>query len=449
MTLLLEDWKVFFNCQPFNCQPFRHSPMNWQNIDIDIAASTLSVQNWPFSQEWLPPKACLVGGAVRDALLGRRGEYLDWDFVLPEDAVQTARKLAKHYNAGFVVLDADRQIARVVFDQATVDLAQQEGDSLETDLHRRDFTINAIAYNPHTGEFIDPLQGIEDCGARIIRMVSPSNLQDDPLRLLRAYRQAAQLGFMIESATRSAIRQLAPMLGQIAAERVQVELGYLLKSPKGTPWLKAAWEDNLLQAWFPDATAQDLVQVAAVDHSAIVLEETWPELGVEFRASVGAKSASLLSLARLANLLPLMPDAAEEQLLCLKYSRAEIRAVVTVLKRLPQLLGYANSEMPLREQYFFFLDVGAVFPALVILGLASGMAVDKLTPLINRYLTPDDPVAHPTQLVTGKDLMQVLNLSAGPQVGKLLTAIGVARAEGRISTPKEALELATQLLDDY
>ncbi len=420
--------------------------MNGQNIDI--ASSALSPQNWPFSPEWLPPKACLVGGAVRDALLGRRGEYLDLDFVLPEDAVQTARKIAKHYNAGFVVLDAERQIARVVFDQATVDLAQQEGDSLETDLQRRDFTINAIAYNPHTGEFIDPLQGIVDCRAGIIRMVSRSNLQDDPLRLLRAYRQAAQLGFSIESATHSAIRQLAPMLGQIAAERVQVELGYLLKSPKGTPWLRAAYEDNLLQAWFPDATAQGLAQVAAIDHSAVVIEETWPELGVELQASVGGKSASLLSLAKLANLLPPVPEAAEEQLLCLKYSRAEIRAVVTALKRLPQLLGYASSPMPIREQYFLFLDVGAVFPALAVLALASGIAVDQLAPLIDRYLTADDQVAHPTQLVTGKDLMQELNLPAGPQVGKLLTAIGVARAEGRISTPKEALELATQLLDD-
>lgn len=420
--------------------------MNWQNIDI--TSSALSPQTWPFSQEWLPPEACLVGGSVRDALLGRRSEYLDLDFVLPEDAVQTARNLAKYYNAGFVVLDADRQIARVVFDQATVDLAEQEGDSLETDLHRRDFTVNAIAYNPHTGEFIDPLQGIVDCCAGIIRMVSLSNLQDDPLRLLRAYRQAAQLGFSIESATQSAIRQLAPLLGQMAAERVQVELGYLLKSPQGTPWLTAAWEDNLLQPWFPEATAQGLAKVAEIDHSAVILEDTWSEMGVELRSPIGSKSVSLISLAKLASLLPSVPETAEEQLLSLKYSRAEIRAVIIALKHLPHLLSYVTFEMPLREQYFFFLNVGAVFPALAVLSVASGMAVDKITPLINRYLTPEDQVAHPTQLVTGKDLMQGLNLPAGPQVGKLLTAIGVARAEGRISTPREALELATQLLDD-
>jgi tRNA nucleotidyltransferase (CCA-adding enzyme) len=203
----------------------------------------------------------------------------------------------------------------------------------------------------------------------------------------------------------------------------------------------------LLQAWFPDATAQGLAQVAAVDDSARVLEETWHELGVELQSLVGSKSASLLSLAKLANLLPSVPEAAEEQLLGLKYSRAEIRAVITALTHLPQLLSYTTSEMPIREQYFFFRDVEAVFPALAVLAIASGMPVDKIAPLINRYLTPDDQVAHPTQLVTGNDLMRSLNLPAGQQIGQLLTVIGVARAEGRISTPQEALQLATQLID--
>jgi tRNA nucleotidyltransferase (CCA-adding enzyme) len=389
----------------------------------------------------------LVGGAVRDALLGRRAEYLDLDFVLSADAVQTARKLAKHYKAGFVVLDAERQIARVVFDQATVDLAQQEGDSLETDLRRRDFTINAIAYNPYTNELIDPLQGYADLQQGIIRMVSPANLQDDPLRLLRAYRQAAQLGFRIESTTQSTIRQLAPLLTQIAAERVQVELGYLLKSPQGTPWLTAAWEDNLLQAWFPDATDRGLAQVAASDRAGILLEETWSALGEELRALVGGKSASLLSLAKLACLLPSVPEAAEEQLVRLKYSRAEIRTAITAVKHLPQLLSHATAPMSLREQYFFFQNVGSVFPALAVLAVASEVPVEAIAPLSDRYLNPDDQVAHPTPLVTGNDLMKALHLPASPQVGKLLTELQVARIEGKISSREDALEFAAQLLD--
>lgn len=409
-------------------------------------SSVLSPQTWPFSLEWLPLDACMVGGAVRDALLGRRADYLDLDFVLPNNAVQTARKLANHYKAGFVVLDAERQIARVVFKDATVDLAQQEGNSLETDLRRRDFTINAIAYNPHTNQFIDPLQGIDDCRAKIIRMVSRSNLEDDPLRLLRAYRQAAQLGFKIAPETQSTIRELAPLLGKIAAERVQVELGYLLKSPQGAPWLTVAWQDDVLQAWLPDVTDYGLSHIAAVDKAAVVLTETWHQLGEELQALVSSKSP-LISLAKLASLMSSVPEAAEEQLMRLKYSRAEIRVVVTAIKHLPQLLSHTTSPVSLREQYFFFLDVGTVFPALAVLAVARGMAVDAVATLINRYLNPDDQVAHPTPLVTGNDLIKALRLSPSRQLGMLLTEIQIARIEGKISNSEQALKFAIELLD--
>jgi tRNA nucleotidyltransferase (CCA-adding enzyme) len=115
-----------------------------------ITASTvLSAKNWPFSLDWLPPTAYLVGGIVRDALLGRSADHMDLDFVLPEKAVETARAIARHYSAGFVLLDAERHIARVVFDGATADFAQQVGNTLNEDLHRRDFTVNAMAYSPH------------------------------------------------------------------------------------------------------------------------------------------------------------------------------------------------------------------------------------------------------------------------------------------------------------
>jgi tRNA nucleotidyltransferase (CCA-adding enzyme) len=114
--------------------------------------SILSPDSWPFDLNLLPPDAYLVGGAVRDSLLKRRSPHLDLDFVLPRQAVTTARQIANRYKAGFVLLDAERRIARVVFDRATVDFAKLEGTNLVADLQRRDYTINAIAYNPHTGE---------------------------------------------------------------------------------------------------------------------------------------------------------------------------------------------------------------------------------------------------------------------------------------------------------
>lgn len=408
--------------------------------------SALSSENWPFSLEWLPQPAYLVGGAVRDALLGRRSEYLDLDFVLSTGAVKTARAIARRCQAGFVLLDAERQIARVVFPHATADFAQQEGLSLETDLRRRDFTMNAIAYNPHTGELVDPLEGCTDLQQRLIRMVQAANLQDDPLRLLRAYRQAAQLGFVIDPETQSVIRSLASQLGQVAAERVRVELGYLLGNSRGTAWIHAAWEDGLLAPWF-NATREQLNQVAAVDAAAIALTQTWPSLAVELSCLIrDTVKTSWLSITRLACLVAPAPEAAEAELIQLTYSRAEIRGVTTALKLLPQLQPLAQpDQMSLQKQYFLFRTAGNVFPSLAVLAVAAGTPVAAIAHLINRYLTPDDPVAHPIPLVSGKVLMQALHLPAGPQLGKLLTEIALAQVEGKISTSAEALELASQL----
>jgi tRNA nucleotidyltransferase (CCA-adding enzyme) len=146
-------------------------------------------------------------------------------------------------------------------------------------------------------------------------------------------------------------------------------------------------------------------------------------------------------------LLPTIPETAEEQLLLLKYSRAEIRVVVTAIRHLPQLLSHITSPMSLREQYFFFQDVKSVFPALAVLAMARGMLVDEIAPLVNAYLNPDNQVAHPTPLVTGNELMKALNLSASPQLGKLLIEIQLARIENKISSVEEAIQFAVKLVE--
>lgn len=414
---------------------------------MSCSVSSLADVNWPFSLELLPQPAYLVGGAVRDAILERQSEYLDLDFVLL-DAVKTARAIARYYQAGFVLLDQQRQIARVVFPHATVDFAQQEG-SLETDLNRRDFTINAIAYNLHNGEVIDPLQGCADLQQGLLRMVKAANLQDDPLRLLRAYRQAAQLSFAIEPETQATIRQLAPELSKVASERVRVELNYLLGSSKGNSWISAAWEDGLLAIWFDNIKHSPSSQLTAIDTTAVALSQNFPLLGVELSQAVrNTIKTPWLTIAKLATLVNPDPETAEIQLTQLTYSRAEIQGVTTALKLLPQLtLTVPLLKMSLKEQYFLFRTAKSVFPVVAVLSGANGVAVEEILPLINRYLNPDDPVAHPTPLVTGKELMQALKIPSSPVVGKLLNDIALAKIEGKISTPAEAIKFAFQLLD--
>lgn len=420
-------------------------------MSSDVLAS-LAPKNWPFSLKYLPQPAYMVGGAVRDAILGRTREYWDLDFIIPSDAVKVARAIAHNYQAGFVLLDSERQIARVVFPDATADFAQQEGGSLETDLSRRDFTINAIAYNPHTQEIIDPLHGCDDIQLGMLRMISLHNLADDPLRLLRAYRQAAQLGFTIEANTHNTICALAPQISQVAAERVRVEIGYLLASSQGTPWITKAGEDGLLAPFFKNATHQSFQKLAALDTIATLITQHWPQLGVELQNYVrDTVKTTWLGIAKLACLVHPEPAFAELELQALTYSRAEIRAVTTALKLFPQL-KLADT---LREQYFLFQEAGIVFTATILLALIEDNLVEPMSgtnpfkvyaPLISRYLNPDDLVAHPTQLVSGKNLMIALNIPPSPVVGKLLTEIAVAQAEGKVSTPQEAIELARKII---
>jgi tRNA nucleotidyltransferase (CCA-adding enzyme) len=419
---------------------------------VPAAGSVLFPQTWPFSLKWLPRATYLVGGNVRDALLGRHAEYLDLDFVLPGGAVETAQAIANHYKAGFVLLDAERQIARVVFDKATVDFAQQVGHSLEIDLQRRDFTVNAIAYHPHTEELLDPLQGYGDLQQRLIRMIAPENLKEDPLRLLRAYRQAAQLDFTLEPETQATIQKLAGLLEEIAAERVQAELSYLLSTPKGTPFLKMAWQDGVLQYWLPQASAVGLAQIEQIDQAAIALSKTWQSLGLELsgwvrdQQKVSGAGRSWLKVAKLTRLIA-TPERAEQELWRLKYSRAEVQAVLTVLKFLPQMPALVSPTASPRDQYFFFQNVGAIFPALAVLSVAMGVSLEAIAPLIERFLNPNDAVAHPTPPLTGRDLMTQLNLPPGPQIGQLLEALQIAQAEGKISASAEALQFAKVLID--
>ncbi|MGE5659498.1 MAG: CCA tRNA nucleotidyltransferase [Actinomycetota bacterium] len=412
---------------------------------LSHSLSALSPNYWPFDLECLPQPAYLVGGAVRDALLGRVSEYLDLDFVVLAGALKTARKVAEQYHAGFVLLDAERQIARVVFERATADFAQAEGGSLEVDLWRRDFRVNAIAYNPRTGETIDPLDGATDLQQRIIRMVSRSNLEDDPLRLLRAYRQAAQLGFAIAPDTLSAIRELAPLLRSIAVERVRTELGYLLQNPLGIPWICRAIEDGLLSGWFPTASDR-FDRLAKIEASATTLATIWPALGGELSRWVrDTIKTPLLAVAKLAILVNPDPAIAEGELMALKYSNVEMKATLALLKYLPKLQVTTLTQTSVREQYFLFKDLGAMFPALAVLAVAVGVGTDEISRLVNRYFNLEDPVAHPTQLVSGNEVMTALNLPRSPLIGKLLLEIQLARIEGKITNREEALKWVAEL----
>ena len=147
---------------------------------------------------------------------------------------------------------------------------------------------------------------------------------------------------------------------------------------------------------------------------------------------------SWLRLAKLSQLLPADPDQAEHQLWRLKYSRAEIQSAIAVIRDLPWVIEQIAQPMSLRQQYDFFQAVGGIFPAIALLCVAYESELDRVLPLIQRFLQTTDPVAHPSPLITGRELMATLNIAPGPQIGQLLEAIQIAHAEGHVQTAEEA-----------
>lgn len=419
-----------------------------------LQSSALSPQYWPFSLDWIPTTAYLVGGCVRDALLEYASPYLDLDFVMPQDSIQTAQAIARHYKAGFVVLDAERQIARVVFDHATADFALQVGDSLVEDLERRDFTVNAIAYSPHTQTLVDPLGGRKDLAKRTLRMVSAENLKDDPLRLLRAYRQAAQLNFSVDAQTRLQLHALAPLLSKVAAERIRVELSYLLSHAKGTLWLTDLWQDGLLRSSFAHATADGLALIGQMDQAEAEVTARWSQLEVLLHRTLSDRPKSgegvrrtLFTTAKLVGLVNPDLQVAKQTLQAMKYSKAEINLVLTVLQGLSQLRqDLSQGCLSRRQQYVLFRMVRDAFPAVAVVAIAAGIPLADIAPLVDEFLNGDSAIAHPTPLVSGQVLMSTLSLASGPLVGQLLAALELAHAEGAIATAAEAIQMAQNIV---
>ena len=200
----------------------------------------------------------LVGGAVRDILL-KRGSP-DLDFAVPSKGVSLARRVANTLNADFVVLDDLRDTGRVIVNESGgarifLDFATYRGSSLEEDLRARDFTMNAIAFNLRDQTLIDPLNGASDLRNRLIRICSPTSLQDDPVRVLRAVRQAAALGFKIQPETRQAMRNAAPLLPGVSVERLRDELFKILGGPKPDAALRALEMLGILPYLLPELPA--------------------------------------------------------------------------------------------------------------------------------------------------------------------------------------------------
>jgi poly(A) polymerase/tRNA nucleotidyltransferase (CCA-adding enzyme) len=211
-------------------------------------------------------QAWVVGGAVRDLLLGR--EVHDWDLAtdLPPERTKSLFPRTMEVGARFgtitvLIREASYEITTFRRDGLYSDARRPDdvryAEHLEDDLVRRDFTVNALAWDPIENRLADPTGGLDDLDARLLRAVGDpvERFTEDGLRLLRAVRFAAQLDFEIEAETYRALVLCAPRLERIAAERVRDELEKLLLAPRPSSALLLLQETGLLRRILPELSA--------------------------------------------------------------------------------------------------------------------------------------------------------------------------------------------------
>lgn len=233
----------------------------------------------------------LVGGAVRDMLLNRLSR--DFDFALPSNGISTARRVANALKADFMALDEERDTGRVIVNEydserTFLDFATYRGAILEEDLRARDFTINAIAYDLRANTILDPLNGTSDLRKKIIRACSQTSIADDPVRILRAVRQAAAFNFKIDLATRKSMKQAANLLPNISPERKRDELFKILDGPTPDASIRALEMLGVFPHLMPELSAMKGVEQSS-HHLYDVWEHTLKVMGCleEILATLG------------------------------------------------------------------------------------------------------------------------------------------------------------------
>lgn len=426
-------------------------------------------------------RAYLVGGYVRDRLLGR--ENHDVDLAVVGDALGLARAVADWMRGAFVLLDDHRGTGRVVThdehgQRLFIDFAILQGGDIAVDLSRRDFTIDAIALDINDlSRFIDPYDGRGDLEAGLVRAVSEAAFRDDPLRTLRAVRLAAELSLRIEPRTEELIRRDAGLIVAVSAERVRDELSKILSQPGSADNLRYLNELGLLGVILPeteiakgtDRFERSLEMVRALEHLyALILPSPLSPLPSEYLLSHLSQFTSgdrqrLVVLKLVAFLCGVMEDARQVgRVLCrLRFSRGEVNLgrMIAAHRGCLGQLGAAEA-VTRRDVYRFFRDTGEAGLDLLFLFLADRLAARGVSSglgqleedlefaavLLRDYYERHTEVISPPKLISGSDLMGAFGLEEGPGLGELLEAVREGQAAGEIQTRQEALDYVKEVL---
>ena len=452
--------------------------------------------------------AWIVGGALRDELLGR--PVTDVDIAVPGDAGEPARALAAEVGGPSFPLSEAFGAWRVIDRDAgrVYDVSTLQGPSIEADLALRDFTVNAMARpvdelsvaalrEPAAGaELIDPLGGRADLETRTLRVIGPEAYESDPLRALRLARFVAELGFVPDAETERLTRAAAPWVADAAGERVFAELRRLLLAPNVIGGLELADRLDLLRAVLPElADLHDVEQshyhhLDVYGHTIEVLErllELEARASGRLRAVLDEPLADELTRGEALRFGALLHDIGKpathavresgrvtfmghdrlgEQMVrdvCRRLRTSErFSRFVAALTRHHLVLGFLVHERPLdrRAVYRYLRRTEPVEVEVTLLSSADRLATRgrKADEAIAAHMELAEELmeaaldwreqGRPRPLVRGNELATELAIEPGPEIGSLLASLEEAAYAGEVATRDEALGFARRLRDN-
>jgi poly(A) polymerase len=391
----------------------------------------------------------LVGGSVRDAL--RREPGVDMDIAVDGDAIRLGRRLADAMGGAFFTMDTRHDVSRIMLEcggnRCHIDLAGLRASTIREDLAARDLTVNAMgmALTCPLGELLDPAGGLDDLARGVIRHAYPASFSDDPLRMLRAVRMSAGLGFDLHASTREAIRGHQGLLQRVSAERVRDELFLMLELPT-VAGLRLALELGLLSGMLAPVPVEELRQglarlramqsaIGAPGSLATRQCLTWAE-----RLAPERTRRELMLLA--AVLFCSDMDIRRAALGRLRLSGRENAHAVRALRAADDVIGGTCVPVDAVAAHRYYRNYGAAGADGAVLVLAapesSDSARETASRLLVTWLDERDTVVSPTPILTGQELTRELCIEPGPVVGGLLRGLAEAQVAGDVIGPAEA-----------
>jgi poly(A) polymerase len=444
-------------------------------------------------------KLYLVGGALRDLILNRKKDNPDFDFAIKRGAIGFGRALAKHWGAGFVVLDKEHGSCRVVKDFGpltyTFDFSDFRGKTIQEDLLHRDFSINSLGVelsklfaSDIDLSLIDCYGAREDLKNKVIRVAHSKSFQEDPLRILRAFSFAYLLNFPIEKETLQLAKLHKDKLRKVSFERIRDELFKIFESDKASVCFRDLDKLKILEIIFPEIKKMRRIGQGPYHHLDVWQHtlETMYQLeiifsgikDIEIRNYLNQRISYLRRRSQLLKLGAFLHDIGKPATLRHENGRTTFhgheRAGLALSEDIAKRLKLSNDEMRAlhkmvlwhlrpgyladtpkpteRAKFRYFRDAGIEALGVLLLSLADQRATKGplttltarrqhervVSSLIREYLRKGKEKKR-VRILNGDEVMKKFKLSPSPLIGKILSEVEELQAIGRIRNKGEAI----------